>query len=771
MKKNIVYLFLFSLLLGACNPTKHLAEDELLYNGASLKIGAPTANQPKAKLRAELLDKVRQTPNTKIFGKRFRLWVYQKVKDNNKEKGIGHWLKTKIGEPPVIYKEAASRQSLLLMQRYLLDNGFLNGTIKTDTIVKKQFVKVVYSVEGNGQFRIRNYITPPDTTRFLASINLRNNKQEIRPRAPYRLSDIDAERERIKNLARTTGFYEFDQSAIYFYLDTAIQEQQMMDVYLTIKSPADQANYTPHRLGNVTIYPDFQLNQTKDTSLQMDTIREGNWTMIQSKKIVKLKALQEAIAQDSGSVYSQPLENQAINYLLDLGTFKFVNLRYQKDSINGQHLLHRYFYLTPSLNQDFGLELEASTERSNFLGSSVGVNYTHRNIFRGAEQFKTGLSIGVETQAGNQGPFINTLEANFDAGLSIPRLLLPFKIARRVKGAIPKTLINFKGTYQQRNTLFTSFSLLTELGYSWKQSQYFQHQFYPFQFTLLNLIEKSPEFTMELLQNPRLRASFDDLSILAANYRFTFSTQQLNARKNYFYLRGEIESAGSLANFLAKVSGQDNSISPNSLFGNPISQFARAQVETRYTLYQKKATLAGRLIAGLALPYGNSEAVPYIRQFFVGGSNSIRAFRFRGVGPGSYDPDETIDPANNLAFFDRVGDVKLEGNLEYRFPLFSYLNGAVFLDAGNVWLLGEAGDDLPEGKFHWNNFHRQLAVGSGIGLRLDIQFVVIRFDVGLPLRDPALAAGNRWIIEEINPGNKAWRKENLKYNLAIGYPF
>ena len=770
MKKYILFLFLFSLILSACNPTKHLAEEEFLYNGASLKLGTPAADQPKAKLRGELLYKVKQSPNSKIFGKRFRLWVYQKVRKNNKGKGIGHWLKTKIGEAPVIYQETQTRQSRLLMQRYLWDNGFLNGEIKADTIVKKQFVKVVYSVEGNGQFKIRNYSTPPDSTNFLASINLRNKKQKIRPRTPYRLADIDAERERIKDLARATGFYEFDQSSIYFYLDTALQEQQMLDVYLTIKPPAGQANYSPHRLGNVTIYPDYKLNQAAEDLVKMDTIREENWTMIQSKKIIKLKALQEAISQDSGSVYSQPLENQAINYLLDLGTFKFVNLRYQKDSIDGQSILHRYFFLTPSLNQDFGLELEASTERSNFLGSSFGVNYTHRNIFRGAERFKTGLSIGVETQAGNQGPFINTLEANFDAGLSIPRLLLPFKIARRVKGAIPKTLINFKGTYQQRNTLFTSFSLLTELGYSWKQDQYFQHQFYPFQFTILNLIEESPEFTMELLQNPRLRASFDDLSIFAANYRFTYSNQQLNARKNYFYLRGEIESAGNLANLLAKASGQNNSIAPYTLFSNPIAQFARVQLETRYTHYQQKTTLVGRLIGGLALPYGNSEAVPYIRQFFVGGSGSIRAFRFRGVGPGSYIPETEAD-TTNLAFFDRVGDVKLEGNLEYRFPLVPYLNGAVFLDAGNVWLVGEAGDALPEGKFYWDNFYKQIAVGTGIGLRLDLQFVIIRFDVGLPLRDPGLTEKDRWIIKEINPGNKTWRKDNLKYNLAIGYPF
>lgn len=749
------------LALCSCHPSKHLSEQDFLYKGAALSLNDPAKDQPKKKLQSELLLKIRQKPNSKILGQRFRLWVYQKMRNNHKEKGILYWLKNKVGEVPVLYNEQLTNQSRLLMEKHLRDNGFLNARVSIDTLVGKQMVEVVYRINGQGQFKLRDYFLPPDTTRLLQVFQEKNKKSKIRLGDAYQLAVIDEERVRLRNLARENGFYEFGQTDLFFYLDTAIHQSHSFDLYLAIKSPADQVDYRPHLLGDVTIYPDYNLNKSTNTNSPKDTIRNGSWKMIQSREVVRLSAIQEAIAQDSGAVYNEVLEKQAINYLLDLGTFKFVNLQYEKKIVDSQTVLQRYFYLTPNLNQDFGVELEASTERSNFLGSSIGGHYTHRNIFKGAEQFKTGLAFGIETQAGNVGPFVNTLETSFDAGLTFPRLLLPFKVTHRLRGAIPKTLINLKATYQRRNTLFTSISLLTELGYSWKQTQLFQHQFYPLQFTLLRLPSKSATFTQELLNNPRLQASFNNLAIVAANYRFSFSNQQLNSRKNFLYLKGEVETAGNFANLLSGQAG--------TLFGSPIAQFARVQAEGRYTFYQAKSSLVTRLLGGLAVPYGNSNAVPYIRQFFVGGSSSIRAFRFRSIGPGSYAPNNPIN--SNLVFFDRVGDVKLEANVEYRFPLISYLNGAIFFDAGNIWLVRQAGQALPEGKFEWNDFHRELAVGTGIGLRLDIQFVVLRFDVGLPLRDPSLPLGDRWTHRKIQFGNKTWRQENLKYNLAIGYPF
>ncbi len=765
MKQSIqTYLLLCVLiLLSACRPAKYLEQDELLYSGASLKVGAPLKDQPNRNFRTDLTGKIKQQPNSN-----FKHWVYQRNK--NKTKGFGKWLRDKIGEPPVIYDPRQTIQSMLLMESYLRNNGFLHAEVSSDTIINGNKVTVNYSVKGNGRYRINKYILPPDTTMLLNLIAENSKKPIIRPGRPYTLTTIDAERLRIENLGRNNGFYEFDQDAIYFYVDTIIPEERAVDIYLTIRKPANQKTYRPHKIGAVRIYPDYALGEsTSETKGKRDTIIDGQWTMIQDKSIVKLEAMKEAIAQDSGALYDLSLERQAINYLLDFGIFKFVNLRYEKDTIDGDVILNRSFYLTPSLNQDVGINLEASTERTNFLGSSVGVNYVHRNAFNTAVQFSTGLSAGVELQAGGNGPLVNTLQVEYNAGLTFPRLLLPFEVSRRVRGAIPKTLINFNSAYQSRNTLFTSFSSLLELGYSWKRNNKIQHQIYPFQFTLLRLLNTSEEFQTELDDNPRLQASFDDLLILASNYRFTFTNQLLNTRKDYTYFRAELETAGNLATRLGRtveVNGQEQ----KTLLNVPVAQFGRISSEIRRTWYQRKTTIVGRFAAGLAVPYGNSNAVPYIRQFFVGGASSNRGFRFRGVGPGTYAPPE--DDGNiNLNSFDRVGDIKLEANIEYRFPIGGYFKGAFFVDAGNVWLSNRSAGDLPEGLFDINTFYKELAVGTGFGLRVDAQYVVLRFDLGIPVRDPARLDGNRWLFNEIDFLDKDWRSESLKLNIAIGYPF
>jgi outer membrane protein assembly factor BamA len=762
MQRYTYIYFLFGLLIlfGACRPSKYLKEGELLYNGATLKVSKPLKDQPNKNYRADLSTKVRQKPNSK-----FKLWVY--MRNKNKTKGLGKWMKEKVGEPPVLYEPRQTERSRLLMETYLRNNGFLHAEVSADTVMIKNKVEVRYFIKGNGQYTINEYFLPPDTTLLLSLIKENSKRPIIRPGRPYTLTTIDAERLRIENLGRNNGFYEFNPDAIYFYVDTIVPPDQSVDVHLVIRPPANEKKYRPHKLGAVTIYPDYILGEENtQKSVDKDTIRQDQWTLIQNKTIVELAALQEAIAQDSGAVYDLSLERQAINYLLDFGIFKFVNLRYDKDSIDGELVLQRSFYLTPSLNQDFGINVEASTERTNFLGSSIGVNYTHRNAFNTAVQFNTGLSAGAELQVGKDEPLFNTLQAEYNAGLVFPRLLLPFKISHRVKGSIPKTLVNLNATYQRRNTLFTSFSGLAELGYSWKINRKIQHQIFPFQFTLLNLLNTSMEFQAELDRNPRLRASFDDLFILAANYRFSYTNQLLNTRKDYTFFRAELETAGNIASLFSSSSDTG----PSTLLNVPVAQFSKVSSEIRYTWFQRKTSIVGRFSAGLAVPYGNSKAVPYIRQFFVGGASSNRGYRFRGVGPGTYSPPENTDNVN-LNFFDRTGDIKIEGNLEYRFPLAGYFNGALFADAGNVWLSSQSGETIPEGLFDINTFYKELAVSAGIGLRIDVQYVVIRFDLGIPVRDPSRSEGDRWLFNEIDLVDKDWRSDNLTLNIAIGYPF
>ncbi|MEL6926629.1 MAG: POTRA domain-containing protein, partial [Bacteroidota bacterium] len=333
--------------------TQYLPKGEYLYAGAELKTANPKKLQPNARLQDELLLKVKQPANPA----KPLIWLHYKMGPVEKQRGLKNWLKNKIGKPPVFYDATATEQSKLLMEKHLRDNGFFHAQVNADTTVEGHRITVNYHINGKGQYSIRNYILPPDSTKLLTLINQKTKRPLLRPGRPYSLTAIDAERLRLEQLGRNAGFYEFNQSALYFYLDTTVQETRQMDVYLAVNPPANEQGYQPHVLGNATIYPDYSLNQNDNTATSPDTIREAGWTMIQQRPIIELHALQEAIAQDSGALYSEKLKNQAINYLLDLGVFKFVNLRYRKDSINGTAVLHRDFYLTPSLNQDIGVEL------------------------------------------------------------------------------------------------------------------------------------------------------------------------------------------------------------------------------------------------------------------------------------------------------------------------------------------------------------------------------------------------------------------------------
>ncbi|MCF8364848.1 MAG: outer membrane protein assembly factor, partial [Bacteroidales bacterium] len=270
-------------------------------------------------------------------------------------------------------------------------------------------------------------------------------------------------------------------------------------------------------------------------------------------------------------------------------------------------------------------------------------------------------------------------------------------------------------------------------------------------------------------ENPTIKRSFEEQLIIGSGYTITFSNQAINKNHNYFMVSQGLELAGNLANFLS--SGiQGNRPSPENqheLFGVPYSQYVRLRNEMRYFLNIGRHDQVGiRTIAATAIPYGNSATIPYVKQFFVGGTNSVRAFRARTLGPGTYSPPDSL---SNL-YVDQSGDIKLEASLEYRFPIYGYLKGAIFVDAGNIWLVNED-EQRPGGKFDFKTFAKEFAFGSGLGLRIDFSFVVIRLDLAFPLRKPYLPDGERWVFDDIQLGNSSWRKNNMVFNLAIGYPF
>jgi outer membrane translocation and assembly module TamA len=297
-----------------------------------------------------------------------------------------------------------------------------------------------------------------------------------------------------------------------------------------------------------------------------------------------------------------------------------------------------------------------------------------------------------------------------------------------------------------------------------------EHELDPFSFSFTKVLSTTDAFRLLLLNNPYLRKSFQEQFIIGSNYGYTYNSQIGSVRRSQYYFNGSIQLSGNTlylvqSLFSGRRSTEEN---PYTLFGYAYSQYSRFTVEGRYFYdFTKKSKLAARVFGGVGLPTGNSSTMPYVKQFFSGGSNSIRAFQARSVGPGSY---RIPDSLAGKAFLDQSGDIKLEANLEYRFTIISVVKGAFFADAGNVWL-SQKNAQYPGGEFILDQFQKQLAVGTGAGLRFDFSFFVLRLDLAFPLRKPYLPDNQRWVINQIDFGNPSWRSQNLVLNIAIGYPF
>lgn len=765
-------LYLFFLLLAAtmfssCGGTKYVGEGQLLYTGAQVEfVDSPNVKRKK-KLSADLEALAKPSPNSK-----FSLGIYNTFHNPNKEKGLGNWISRTLGQAPVIFQIQDAEQSYLIMEDYLKDHGYFNSKVTFDTIVKAKEVSVTYNVKSPGQYSIREIFLPADSTPLTHLIHENQKKSVLKTQEAYKLTNINAERIRLAKIANDRGFYAFNENYLYFFVDTTAGTDELLaDIYVEVKNPTDSTQHELYYMEDVYVYPTYNLDGDASRFIS-DTVRYEDLHIIKNYDFIDPPTLKRSIAQDRGELFSASRQDQTVNHLLDLGVFKFVNMRYQTLVRNDTNYLQRRIFLTPALTQDVTAEVEVNTEASNSLGSAISVTYRNRNLFQGAEAFNASLSGGIETQIGQPNmanatgstSFVNTLELTGQANLIFPRFIVPFGLAKKVSSFyVPKTRFTISDNFQRRTSFFTINSFRFEYAYDWQETRYKRHSFSPLNINQVNLLNTSGAFDTILMQNPRLRASFNNTFIAGLSYQFTYSNQELNLIKDYTFFKGQIETSGNAARLLTSTFGQNQE--PYQLFGTPFSQYVRFDTEIRHNIVKPKNSLVGRLLVGVGIPYGNSFIMPYIKQFFVGGANSVRAFQIRSVGPGSIPRDPNAETAN---FFDRTGDIKVEANLEYRFDIFSFLKGAVFTDAGNVWLLRDRDQDdiVPEAEFHFNRFYKELAFGAGLGLRLDFTFVLLRLDAAIPLHNPNQLGGPAWVVNQILPLN-----ESIVYNLAIGYPF
>ncbi len=765
--KYFIFLVILFCFLSSCNVTKNLKDDELLITKTTIKYKKKEQTKNEQAFKAELNAVVKPQPNTGLF--KLPLKIYQWGEKSKKEKGFRKWMQRNFGQAPAIYDEKVQAINRLRMKKLLKDNGFFRSDIEVDTTVKGKKIEMTYLILTKGQHKINDIFMPSDSTTIGRLIRKNQEKSLIQKGDYYSELLMTQERLRLSNIAAQQGYLDFNDSYIYYFVDT-LPERFVADIYIKVKPVANGKPHQKYRLGSTTIYPNYDLSNNTFTT-QKDTIKfKDDITIIEDHHLIEHQVLDRMILQNEGDVVVKDLQSTSVSHLLDLGIFKFVNLKYERqgDSINP--ILNRNIYLTPNFNQNISANFELNNRTGNFYGVGASATYRHKNLLKKAVTFSSSISGGVETQIGSNLSFINTMDLNVEVGLAAPRFILPFKIKPNSGLFVPRTTLSVGNNFQRRVSLYSINSTNLKLGYQWKETAEKQHTLYPISINRVQILNRTSRFDSLTNAIPRLTNSFQNSFIAGLDYTYIFTNQSPDITKDYWFFKGNIRTSGNMLQLAANTFDiSKNTNNQYELFQSPFAQFTSIEADVRFYKKIKNNTLAFRFSPAAGFAYGNSEVLPYIEQFFVGGANSIRAFRIRDLGPGSFARESRPEDGVEQQFIDQTGDVKLEMTAEYRFPILGFFKGAAFVDAGNVWLLND--DETLGRKFSFDTAWKEIAIGSGIGLRIDIEYIVLRLDVATPLRRAYFDEGFQWSFDRFDFGNRDWRKNNIVYNLAVGYPF
>ncbi len=766
MNRFRYYFFICSLLvLEACSNTRYLPKGEKLYIGSEVKIVCDSIPKSQKKvLRADLKTLTRPKPNSSFLGLRPKLFAFNIAGTPKRPKGLRNWLKYQIGEPPVLASAVDLQLNQKILQNRLENKGFFNAILTADTASGKLRVKVKYIAIPGSQYRIKTVAFMVDSTLLGKAVTATFAKSLLTPNDPFNLDVIKGERTRIDQTLKEEGFYYFSPEYLLIKVDSTIGNNQV-NLYLTIKPETPYLAKISFVIGDIYIYPNFSLTQARADSTKNDAVLFDGFYVIDKDNTFKPGVFSRSVFFKSGERYNRKAHNLSLRRLMSVGSFKLVTNRFDRDETDPRPTLDAFYYLTPLPRKSIRFEVYGTTNSNSLTGSELSVNWRNRNTFRGAEQLMIKVYGGFAFQLSGSQSGNNAYSLGAEATLSLPQFLVPFFRFNTSNAFVPRTKFTLGYEIINKPLLYTLTSSRILAGYNWKENIYNEHELNIISINLVQPANVTPRYQDSIIKMPGLARTIERQFIIGSTYSFTYTNQLEFTRRNNIYFNGNIDVAGNMLGLVQKAFYRTGDGA--AIFGIQYSQYVKIGGDFRYYLKTgPESKLASRIIVGVGIPTGNSSELPFIKQYFAGGANSIRAFMARTVGPGTYRLNES-----NLNGFnpDQSGDIKLEINTEYRIKLYRFIHGAVFIDAGNVWLYNDNPNE-PGAKFS-KAFLKELAVGSGLGLRFDLSFLILRIDLAFPIRKPWLASGDRWVFSQIDFGNKQWRSENLVLNIAIGYPF
>lgn len=764
MKIKYCYiLFVTAAFLISCSATKNLPPGETLYVGAKIKAdtGSRADRKEVKELSPELKTLLRPKPNASILGFRYKLFFYN-LAGTPTGKGLRYFIRNKLGEPPVLTSQVNFEKNRQVLQNRLENRGFFSTTVSFDTAAKNRKMTVTYHVNAKPQYKIRSVKFPSDSSELSKAITRVTRRSRLKVGDAYNLDIIKEERLRIDTRLKNQGFFYYNEDDLIVNVDSTVGENKV-DLVVEIKPQTPPAARKVYRVNDVTVYADYTLDTDTTKSPQGIRTPEG-YFIIDPQKKYNPKIFSRTLVFDTGAIYRREDHNLSLSRLVDLGVFKFVKIRFESSDTTNSSDLNAFYYLTPTKTKSARAEATALTKSNNANGTEFTVSWRNRNMFKGAELFTVSAYVGFEKQISGQldKKYSNTFRYGADLNLYIPRIIAPFRF-RTNSSFIPKTRANLGYELFDRSNQYKLNSFRGSLGYVWKENVRKEHQLNILSVNYVQPLNITQEFQDSIGKNITLARSIEQQFIIGSNYNFNYNTQALPNRKRHnFYFNGNLDLSG---NILGLATGANaNTGNRKEIFGSPFSQYVRLEAEGRHYLRLSKVVrrnsdnmIASRLILGYGYAYGNSTTMPFIKQFFIGGSNSIRAWRARSLGPGKYYGG-TRD--SSIGFLpDQPGDIKIELNTELRFKVISILQGALFVDAGNIW--DRRGDPNRPGSKFTSQFLSDFAVGAGVGFRFDIRLLVLRVDVAFPVRKPYEPGGPKWDLDIKKP----------VINLAIGYPF
>lgn len=763
MKQLITAIILF-IFTAACNVTRRLPEGEKLYTGATIKVENKDLKKSRKKAIINDLETfVKPKPNSKILGARFKLWVYQVAGKPKKNKGLKYWLRNKMGEPPVLASTVNLPQNVEVMTNRLENKGYFQAQVSGDTIGKHKKVHAIYVARPHIQYTIRKIVIPSDTSSVIEKLISESTERSLlRPGNPYDLDVIIAERERLDIFLKRSGFYYFNPDYFLMRVDSSIGEHKV-DIFVTFKPETPGKALKRYYINDIFLYPNYTIDS--DTAFNRKNVtRYKDFYVIDSTHKFKPQVFDRAMLFHKGEIYNVADHNLSLNRLVNIGTFKFVKNRFEPRISIDTARLDAFYYLTPQKGKTIRTELTAKTNTAGFAGTEFELSWRNRNTFRGAELLTIKANTGFDFQVTGQNKGYNIFRIGGEMNLVWPRI---FPIYFRSASAfVPRSNLLLGYDWQNRQRLYTLNTFRAGFGYLWRESDKKEHDFKIFNVTYVNSTRVSQEYLDKIQQDSTLARVIEKQFIIGPTYSYTYTNTTRPGRKNGIFYNGKLDLSANLLGLLQGANALENNY--KSFLGVRYSQYIKTEHDFRYyvRLDANRANIwANRLYIGAGFPYGNSLQMPFIKQFFSGGTNSLRGFRARSIGPGTYRPNVGV----NDFLPDQTGDIKLEINSELRFKLFSIVHAGLFVDAGNIWLKKE--DKLKPGARFSNNFLKELAADAGIGLRFDLNILLLRTDFAFPIRKPWLPEGQRMVIDQVDFSSKAWRKENIVFNLAIGLPF